>query len=252
MWTIGFIENITEDFLYITYSHVDQNIPIKRNSTSYSINDIIGIHISEENRNRITEICNYERLESINIQTIYEYQKYLIHIAYNRFDSGDFYNQLKYKNLSKVISYNLYNILDCNFDCIHDYINSISITEIIKQREVEIIEYEYDENGDYSYRCKLECTDFNDSYLNSLLLIKGSYSPTCTNNSPKQLPGESYEEAVRRVINSTRNNALIEYSKEKHLKQLYSECDIIKGMYLNEKRRIMELAQKYLGYPSQQ
>jgi len=55
---------------------------------------------------------------------------------------------------SMINSDNLYNILDCNFDCIYDYINSISINEIIKQREVEIIECEYDKNGDYSYRLK--------------------------------------------------------------------------------------------------
>lgn len=106
MWTIGFINNMTQDNLYITYSHVDRNIPIKKPNPNYNINDIIGIHISEVIEDgipydEIIEICNFEKLKTCQIRTLFEYQNSLIHIASNRFDSNDFYKELRSQNISK-------------------------------------------------------------------------------------------------------------------------------------------------------
>lgn len=139
-------------------------------------------------------------------------------------------------------------ILASNFDFLEQYINSIVITKLVASRKVNIIEYEYDKNGDYSYRCNIECTDYQDSYLNSFLHIIGSYSPTCINNTPAKLPNETYQQTVDRIIRETANRTLTQYSKEEHLQYLLYECKQIRSLYETEKQRISELAKKYLNY----
>ena len=56
-------------------------------------------------------------------------------------------------------------ILSSDFEFLDSYLEDIDIIRLIASREVNIIEYEYDKNGDYSYRCHIECTDYQDSYL---------------------------------------------------------------------------------------
>ena len=41
------------------------------------------------------------------------------------------------------------------------YVESISIDKLVNERKIVVEEYEYDKNGDYSYRCRINCTKYN-------------------------------------------------------------------------------------------
>lgn len=91
-------------------------------------------------------------------------------------------------------------------------------------------------------------TKYKDSYLNSLLYVYGSYSPTCCNNSPKQLPNETYSQAVKRIEEETKQQALKRYCKYEHLLHLLKECLIIRPLYKQEIEKIYNIAFKYMKY----
>lgn len=256
MQTIGFISNIENNILYLTYTHLDYNIPFKsRDVRHFNIKDIVGIELKECISNsgiaycEITNVCNFSQIEDLSqIQIFYEYQKYLIVIAQNKFDSNNFYNKLNELGISTILYIHLSDILKSNLDFINDYVSKISIEELISSRKVDLIESEYDKNGDCSYRCYIECTNYQDSYLNKLLRLTGSYSPTCVNNKPVVLPHETYQQAVNRIIKESKNNALAQYSKIGHIQQLLNECKIIKSLYDSEKQSILSQAKKYYDY----
>ena len=88
-------------------------------------------------------------------------------------------------------------------------------------------------------------TKYKDSYLNSLLYVYGSYSPTCCNNSPKQLPNETYSQAVKRIEEETKQQALKRYCKYEHLLHLLKECLIIRPLYKQEIEKIYNIALKF-------
>lgn len=255
MWTIGFINNIENNIIYLTYTHVDYNIPFTLvDVRQFKIKDIVGIELNENiihgiAHYKVETICKYSQSTIADkIHIFYEYQKYLISIANCRFDTDEFYKQLKELGISKLLYYHLSSILSSNWEFLHKYIENVDIVKLIASRKVSIIEYEYDKNGDYSYRCHIDCTNYQDSFLNSFLHIIGSYSNTCVNNTPVQLPNETYSQAVDRVIKETANRTLIQYSKEKHFQHLLSECKQIRSLYEDEKKAILNLAKKYLYY----
>ncbi len=255
MWTIGYINNITDDTIYLTYTHVDYNIPYKlSDNQNFKIKDVVAIKLEEKIKYgsayyNVIAIYKFSQLKPfIKIHIFYEYQEYLINIANNKFDTNGFYKKLSEVGTSKILSNHLNDIFNSNFDFLDYYINNLNITNIINSRKVNIIEYEYDKNGDYSYRCDVECTDYHDSYLNSFLHINGSYSSNCINNTPVQLPNETYQEAVNRLVKETTNRILTHYSKERHFQYLLNECKQIHSLYKTEKQTILELAKKYLYY----
>ena len=51
MWTIGYIHYITNKIAYITYSHVDQDIPyqLKCDKGLFHVWDIIAVGLQEHN-----------------------------------------------------------------------------------------------------------------------------------------------------------------------------------------------------------
>lgn len=255
MWTIGYINNIINDTIYLTYTHVDYNIPyVFSNIQQFRIKDIVAIKLEEKIIHglayyNVIAIYKLSQLDSsIKIHTFYEYQKYLINIANNKFDTDGFYKKISNIRISKILSNHLNDIFNSNFEFLNYYISSLDITKLVTSRKVNVVEYEYDKNGDYSYRCRIECTDYHDSYINSFLYINGSYSSTCINNTPAQLPNETYQQAVDRIIKETANRILSQYSKEKHFQHLLCECKQIQSLYETEKQTILELVKNYLRY----
>ena len=255
MWTIGYISKIINNTIYLTYTHIDYNIPYTLSDIhQFRVKDIVGIKLEEEITDGLScyNITAVDKLNllysSVKIHTFYEYQNCLIGIANNRFDTDNFYKKLSNIGISKILSTYLNCILNSNFEFLDCYINSIDIPKLIASRVVNVVEYEYDKNGDYSYRCRIECTDYQDSFLNSFLHITGSYSPTCVNNTPAQLLNETYQEAVDRIAKETANSFLTLYSKEKHFQHLLHECQQIKLLYETERQNVLELAKKYLYY----
>ena len=67
MWTIGYIHYITNKIAYITYSHVDQDIPyqLKCNKGLFHAWDIIAVGLQEHIYNGI---ANYDIIDIIKIQ----------------------------------------------------------------------------------------------------------------------------------------------------------------------------------------
>ncbi len=255
MWTIGYISAIYEkDFCLLTYSHVDKDLVLRREiDATFHKNEIVGIKLSEKIINgisdyKVEDICHYSDLPKSDIKIFYAYQNYLYDIANNRFDTENFYISMKQHNVSRILLNNLQKVLNRNYDFIYDYIDNISIDSLIKERNVKIVEHLYDKNGDYSCRAEVECTEYLDSYLNSLLHIVGSYSPYCVNNSPKQEPNESYQQAVERVIEETKVNAKSLYLPKHHLNHLLQECSVIENCYMKEKNEILDKVKYYLEY----
>ena len=92
MWTIGYIHYITNKIAYITYSHVDQDIPyqLKCDKGSFHAWDIIAVGLQEHIYNGI---ANYDIIDIIKIQNFdislieyfYYYQSSLMNIAFNNF-----------------------------------------------------------------------------------------------------------------------------------------------------------------------
>lgn len=65
MWTIGYIHYITNKIAYITYSHVDQDIPyqLKCDKGLFHAWDIIAVGLQEHIYNGI---ANYDIIDIIN------------------------------------------------------------------------------------------------------------------------------------------------------------------------------------------
>lgn len=257
MWTIGYIHYITNTIAYITYSHVDQDIPyqLKCDKGLFHAWDIIAVGLQEHIYNGI---ANYDIIDIIKIQNFdislieyfYDYQSSLMNIAFNNFVTNSFINELKHEGISEIFIEDFLNKILNNNGIIYiaSYVESISIDKLVNERKIVIEEYEYDKNGDHSYRCRINCTKYKDSYLNSLLYVYGSYSPTCCNNSPKQLPNETYSQAVKRIEEETKQQALKRYCKYEHLLHLLKECLIIRSLYKQEIEKIYNIAFKYMKY----
>lgn len=259
MITIGYISDIKNGDVYVTYSHVDKNICF-HTEPNYNIGDIVAVELETKFDPIIETVCNnysYEEivgLQSIhNIDTsiikyIYSYQDYLFRIAFDNYCTDVFFQKIKSNGISSILYEKFLDtiISSDSFQYIVAYVSDTDISELIDKRNVSLYDIT-DKYGDY-IGSRIECTDFGDSYINSFLHIIGSYSPICVNNSPKQLPGETYMQAVNRTINSTATNAKKNYSKVEHLSRLLKEVLLTKQLYESEKNRIHKEAEKYLGY----
>ena len=178
MWTIGYIHYITNKIAYITYSHVDEDIPyqLKCDKGLFHAWDIIAVGLQEHIYNGI---ANYDIIDIIKIQNFdislieyfYDYQSSLMNIAFNNFVTNSFINELKHEGISEIFIEDFLNKILNNNGIIYiaNYVESISIDKLVNERKIVIEEYEYDRNGDHSYRCRINCTKYKDSYLNSLL-----------------------------------------------------------------------------------
>ena len=110
MWTIGYIHYITNKIAYITYSHVDQDIPyqLKCNKGLFHAWDIIAVGLQEHIYNGI---ANYDIIDIIKIQNFdislieyfYDYQSSLMNIAFNNFVTNSFINELKHVGISEIL-----------------------------------------------------------------------------------------------------------------------------------------------------
>lgn len=109
MWTIGYIHYITNKIAYITYSHVDQDIPyqLKCDKGLFHAWDIIAVGLQEHIYNGI---ANYDIIDIIKIQNFdislieyfYDYQSSLMNIAFNNFVTNSFINELKHEGISEI------------------------------------------------------------------------------------------------------------------------------------------------------
>lgn len=92
MWTIGYIHYITNKIAYITYSHVDQDIPyqLKCNKGLSHAWDIIAVGLQEHIYNGI---ANYDIIDIIKIQNFdislieyfYDYAKFANEYRFQQF-----------------------------------------------------------------------------------------------------------------------------------------------------------------------
>lgn len=258
MWTIVYIHNIKNKIAYITYSHVDQDTPylLNKDKGMFHAWDIIAIGLQEHIYNNgivhydIIDIAHIQDFDTCLITYFYEYQSCLMNIAFDNFVTNSFINKLKHMDISTILIDKYLNSIVNNSGVIDiaNYVDSISIAKLVQDRIIVVEEYEYDKNGDYSYRCRINCTTYKDSYLNSLLYFVGSYSPTCCNNFPKQLPHETYNQAVKRLEEETKQQALKRYCKYEHLLFLLKECISIKSLYQQEIENTFNTACKYINY----
>lgn len=258
MWTIGYINDIKDDAIYVTYSHVDKNIEF-RTLEKFALYEIVSIHLEHKWNNyggveweddewedgEIVDIAHFD--ENIRTEFVYSYQETLLNIIRDDYINGDFAQRLKNKFSRFLIDDFLDLIIRDDIDQLTHYVNSISIEELVKHRKIRIIETK-DKYGEYT-GCKVECTDYRDTYLNGLLHIYGSYSPWCVNNTPERLPRETYNQTVERVAKTTAFLAIKNYSKMRHLQILLDECLQIKEEYKTKKENIHKIANEYMNYP---
>lgn len=259
MITIGYISDIKNGDVYVTYSHVDRDICF-HTEPNYNIGDIVAVELETKFDSIIETICNnysYEEIvglrsiHNIDVSTIeyvYSYQDYLFRIAFDNYCTEEFFQAIKCNGISSILYDKFLDLMifGNSIQYIVKYVSDTNISELIDKRNVSLYDIT-DKYGDYK-GSRIECTDYGDSYINSLLRIIGSYSPICVNNSPKQLSGETYQQAVNRTINITAINAKKNYSKEEHLSCLLKEVLLIKQLYESEKSRVYKEAEKYLGY----
>lgn len=138
--------------------------------------DIIAVGLQEHIYNGI---ANYDIIDIIKIQNFdislieyfYDYQSSLMNIAFNNFVTNSFINKLKHEGISEIFIEDFLNKILNNNGIIYiaNYVESISIDKLVNERKIVVEEYEYDKNGDHSYRCRINSTKYKDSYLNSLL-----------------------------------------------------------------------------------
>lgn len=256
MITIGYISDIENSGVYVTYSHVDKDIYFYTES-NYNIGDIVAIELETKFDPIIGNNYSYEEIvglrpihdiDSSLIKYIYAYQDCLFRIAFDNYCTEDFLKEIKCNGISSILYEEFLDFIISSdaFQYIVAYVSDVDISELIDKRNVSLCDIT-DKYGDYK-GSRIECTDYGDSYINSLLRIVGSYSPICINNSPQQFPGETYMQAVNRIINSTAIDAKKNYSKVEHLSHLLKEIILIKQLYELEKSKVRKEAEKYLGY----
>lgn len=153
MWTIGYIHYITNKIAYITYSHVDQDIPyqLKCNKGLFHAWDIIAVGLQEHIYNGI---ANYDIIDIIKIQNFdislieyfYDYQSSLMNIAFNNFVTNSFINELKHVGISEILIEDFLDRIFNNNGIIYiaSYVESISIDKLVNERKIVVEEYEYD------------------------------------------------------------------------------------------------------------
>lgn len=259
MITIGYISDIKNGDVYVTYSHVDKDICFHAEQ-NYNIGDIVAVELVTKFDPIIETVCNnysYEEIVGLRpiqdidtsiIEYVYSYQDYLFRIAFNNYCTENFFREIKHNGISSILYEKFLDLIisSDSFQYIVAYVSDTDISNLIDKRNVSLYDIT-DKYGDY--KCsRIECTDYCDSYLNSFLHITGSYSPVCINNSPKQLLGETYMQAVNRTINSTAINLKKNYSKVEHLSHLLKEILLIKQLYESEKNKVHKEAEKYLGF----
>ena len=110
MLTIGFISNIIDKTIYLTYTHVDCDRPFTLSDVQqFRIKDIVIIKLDEEiihgiAHHNIVDVYRFTPSTiSLDIHMFYEYQKYLIDIAYDKFDTDEFYKRLNTLGFSKLV-----------------------------------------------------------------------------------------------------------------------------------------------------
>ena len=254
MITIGYISDIKNDDVYITYSHVDKDICFHTES-NYNIGDIVAVELETKfgpiinySYEEIVGLRSIYNIDASTIKYVYSYQDYLFRIAFGNYCTEEFFQEIKRNGISSILYEKFLDLIisSDSFQYIVAYVSDTDISELIDKRNVSLYNIT-DKYGDYK-ESRIECTDYGDSYINSFLRIIGSYSPICINNSPKQFPRETYMQAVNRTINSTAINAKKNYSKVEHLSHLLKEILLVKQLYVSEKFRVHKEAEKYLGY----
>ena len=82
-----------------------------------------------------------------------------MNIAFNNFVTNSFINELKHEGISEIFIEDFLNKILNNNGIIYiaNYVESISIDKLVNERKIVVEEYEYYKNGDYSYRCRINC-----------------------------------------------------------------------------------------------
>lgn len=255
MWTIGYIDRIEGDELFIVYEYQNTMHFICSSAKIYREKQIVGIHLQEAIVNQFAEheiidICEYSMLDISNVHIFYDYQRVLINIASENYQTSDFIRNIESQKVSKFLLRQqvLTKILNIDFGFISEYVRNTSIEHLLDRREVHLYEHTNHSTDNTEDWTEIICTDYEDSYLNSLLQIKGSYSYIGVNNTPKLLPGETYVQAVDRVIHNSKVNAIKQYSQYVHMQVLLHECSVILSEYHASRCSVLERAKNYLGY----
>lgn len=251
MLTIGYIESITADTIFVRYTEHD-SITYAYNTKStcqFQIGEIVLIDIdgktSIENIKKITECKNIE------YEVVYSYQHLLYNIGLDKYETENFYKELKTRKISQITMSILSHILeDDYFTILVNYVNEFNIYNFSNNFRINIKSYLHRTNdGDEDERYELYYPPTESSYIKSFYPQYGGWSQCCINNYPEQRPNETYKQAVTRLETEIKSNLIKQYSKEKHLIHLIQECILIKDEYQREKNNIYKAANKYLGYP---
>lgn len=287
MWSIGFISKIEHPFFFITVNRYYKNIPFKLISDEeYSVNEIIGLNIidSEEKLDRIrmgvtkpdfsiNSICHFNDIDmtyfySLNGST-YE-DSAIIAIAKN--DFREYWTFKKFTQHTDISTYliNLFyqEIIKAfpDFEKLTwDYVNSVSISKLIDERETSYEEkitiypaYEDERTGNFYPEQRIRepiyhCTKYTDQYLQSLLHIR--YTPPYCNRDLRFyqidfIPGQHESVWLDEAVKKSAKDAIKNYSKEEHFRIVKHDFDVLLYQYEDAKKKALDVMKRQLGYPS--
>lgn len=249
-WTIGYIDAICGNSLFLTYTHWEAHVHFHyKGNVQFKEKQIVGIKINYLDEGEVIDVCEYVNLDLSELYIMYDYQNALKYIASDNYLTDSFIRTLRSSGISKLLLENsvLNNILNGDLSFIGVYVKSISIKDLCSSIEVHFFEHSSNRDNTEDWT-EVISTDFKDSYLNSLLQIKGTYSNICVNNTPERLPGETYAQVVERTLQNTKIDALKRYSRHAHLQALLQECCLILSMYEETRHSILHTAKEYLMY----
>lgn len=254
-YTIGFISGNTPCGVLLTWTHNNKDIRFNTDQ-KHIIGEVVIIKQSYE---IINGFATYKNLELLSVNDIcvdaltleYSYQSSLIILAYKDYISDEFVRRLESLKFSTVIikKYLKDILFDDSIDNLSTYVSNIDIRRLISTRNAGLYEIT-NKDGDFScYR--LDCTDYEDNYLNRLLRVQGSYSPYCVNNSlPRPTKYVTLQQHVDKIIKDSEIAAEQNYSRIRHLAFLLEEVKDIQDEYLKYKEDAFLTAKKYMDYNS--
>lgn len=280
MRTIGFISKEENSTLYINISESDCNIAYKSNDfVPYYKNEIVSVEFNEnvvelmypEKENSewrfkhgvnpiIEKISHFDDIEYESLQWIDWYDQVLLYyIVKNDFTTLEFQKEILYDRvnpISKILLNDYFKDVVTNNpnlnQILSNYVDKISIDDLIKNRKINIIDKSYEKDGHNHLFYTFNYSLFSDNYLNRLLLIipwspgNGSYAYATL--WYKDEGKEKFHKLIKTTEEECNKKAKINYSKEEHLEFLINQCKRIQHAYEVAKSNTFFYAKHKLGF----
>jgi hypothetical protein len=95
MLTIGYIESITDDKIFVRYTHFDSGEYCynTKSACQFRIGDIVLVDINE--KETVENITPIAKSENVKYEVLYSYQHLLYNIGLNKYETENFYKELK-------------------------------------------------------------------------------------------------------------------------------------------------------------